>query len=803
MIQVVTDPNKIVTDKLVLKRLAELNIDKNYVELFQDYAPRSLGKEHSPYAKFYRDLKSNKRFAVFSELPMVKPDGKKIEVGWLRRGEGFESKANLFSAIVKGKQVTLTVLSDQPTGEKKDDQVIYQPQLLVDVSELICREQSTLLPVDPINSNYKENTLEWSYGTVCKRRIRLIEGRFRERWIFGSNPHSTVKIKHNSTGNLKLKLGYGLDAEGMPLKVNIIGDEEIIEASEFDKAAYPVEIGASQTFYPDADPETTSVDGSVTEFQTNGVTWATIRAAAGTDQNDSCAEPYSPHIQHGSAGGDKWRYLRRFILVFPPASIPDDATFTGATLSLYAYGKNDDKGIAPATNIYSSASASTTELVPGDFNSLGSVAYCDSPVPYADWPSTTPGYQDWVLNAIGVAALSKTDVGRFGARFATYDVDGTIPDYSDGVTENCYVLSYAAEQGSGYKPKLVVTYETFTPYGVRDTWIGAAGQNQGYGVACDGTYIYAVNCCYDDPSAKVIKINPADMSTVAVWTGIANVENRGLDIVYHDGYLYILTQSNPGKAIKIDASTMTTADSWTDPDGGAAIPAGITTDGTYIYIGRERNSVGARDGKVYKIRMSDMTTIDTWTGSTPGKAAWALTYDGTYLYVGDQAEPAKVYKIDTSTMTTIGTWTGAAGQNISMELVNDGTYLYAGLLTIPGKVVKIAISSMTTSETWTAAAGQNYVVHSGMLFLNGYVYANIGVNPTLTKCIDSSDMSTVETRRSVYGQAGPYGICYDGTYLYVGFFISPAQVVQMSLFPEINREITGNLPAQLVAGAYI
>ena len=71
MAEKVTDPVKIVTDELVLRRLAEQGIDKDYVEFFQDYAPRSLGKEHSPYAKFYRDLKSGKRFrqVTFTCLP--------------------------------------------------------------------------------------------------------------------------------------------------------------------------------------------------------------------------------------------------------------------------------------------------------------------------------------------------------------------------------------------------------------------------------------------------------------------------------------------------------------------------------------------------------------------------------------------------------------------------------------------------------------------------------------------------------------------------------------------------------------
>ncbi|MDI6815279.1 MAG: hypothetical protein QMC90_04285, partial [Dehalococcoidales bacterium] len=97
MVQKATQPSKVVTDPILLKELARQGIDEDYVEFVQDYAPRSLGKEHSPYAKFYQDLKSGKRFMVVSGLPMVKVAGHRVESGWLFAKEKYYSKANLFS----------------------------------------------------------------------------------------------------------------------------------------------------------------------------------------------------------------------------------------------------------------------------------------------------------------------------------------------------------------------------------------------------------------------------------------------------------------------------------------------------------------------------------------------------------------------------------------------------------------------------------------------------------------------------------------------------------------------------------
>ncbi|KKL63931.1 hypothetical protein LCGC14_2170200, partial [marine sediment metagenome] len=50
MVEKVTSLDNIVTDGLVLKRLAKQGIDPQFVEFWHDYAPRSKGKGYNPYA---------------------------------------------------------------------------------------------------------------------------------------------------------------------------------------------------------------------------------------------------------------------------------------------------------------------------------------------------------------------------------------------------------------------------------------------------------------------------------------------------------------------------------------------------------------------------------------------------------------------------------------------------------------------------------------------------------------------------------------------------------------------------------
>lgn len=460
MIKKVTDPKRIVTDELVLRQLARQGIDKDYVEFWHDYAPRSKGKEYSPYAKFYRDLKSGKKLMAVSGLPKVKPDGTNIDVGWLKQGNKYVSKANLFSATVEGKQVQVTCLSDQPNGAKKGDSVTWKPQLFIDGIEIVNGPKPTLLPTDPVNAGYQENTLEWAYGNVCKRRLRIIEGRIREKWIFGSHPHSRVSIKHNFNGELKVKLGIAEDAMGINLKVNVIGDEEVVEASEFDAAVFPVEIGASpETFYPDEG--IASVDGYIQRFATVGQGWLDILDGAGTDAFDSGSRIRTIWRDHNIL--NRWTYSGRGIMLFYTAALPNDATVTDVVLSMHGSAKSDPYSDVPTVNIYSADPANDTILVPADYGALGTEAL-SSVIAYGDW--SLDGYNhfnlidvnndDFETNADGTY-INKTGLSKFGFRNANYDVARAVPTW-DGAASWTYIYGHSTEQGTDLQPRLVVTY---------------------------------------------------------------------------------------------------------------------------------------------------------------------------------------------------------------------------------------------------------------------------------------------------------------------------------------------------------
>ncbi len=460
MIKRVTDPAKKVTDPGVLRELARQGIDKDYVE-FLGYGARAPGR--SPFMKAYRDLKSGTRIAVVSGLPMCNAQGQMVEVGWAYTNGKYQSKLNLFSAIVDGKQVKLTVLSDQPDGTKKNTRVTYKPQLFIDGVELLNGPQATLLPIDPVNPNYKENTLEWTYGSIARRRIRIFEGRYRDKFFILSNPNGRVSVKHNTVGDLKLKLGSAFDAKGAPLKVTVIGDEEIVEANEFDNKVFPVEIGATATYYPDTN--SAGVDGFCNYQDLAGDTWASLRGQA-----TSTSAPYTG-VGLGvrircDTNTDKWDIFQRGILVIDESDLPSDASVSATTFSVYGAWRANNFG--GSINIYLSAPASNTSLANGDYDSLGEATYCDTPI--AIGSLDLGGYNNFAFNADpGIVAVQAAADGntvlKIGIRIVS-EAGNAEPTWSSGAQDEAGLET--VEKGAGFKPKLFITYEIVTGWSTGD-----------------------------------------------------------------------------------------------------------------------------------------------------------------------------------------------------------------------------------------------------------------------------------------------------------------------------------------------
>lgn len=212
----------------------------------------------------------------------------------------------------------------------------------------------------------------------------------------------------------------------------------------------PGKVGnTTTTVYPNAHVETVSVDGYAGN-NTPG-TWATLRAAAGNFSSDTAtAEGY---FGWDPVAGTH-QYLYRSIFLFDTSGIPDTDTISSATLSLRGTVKADPSSNAPNLNIYASTPASNTAVANGDYQQVGSTEFSTS-ISYAAFSTT--GYNNFALNASGLAAISKTSVSKFGARNANYDVANVAPATTvNGTTR--LGGNYADATGTTNDPKLVIEH---------------------------------------------------------------------------------------------------------------------------------------------------------------------------------------------------------------------------------------------------------------------------------------------------------------------------------------------------------
>lgn len=611
------------TDPGVLEAIEVVGADREYVQLAKDYGLKSEGK--SPYSRTYIDLKNFYSFMEVSILPMVDAGGGKLIPGWLYSDGKFvnysmadSSLVNLFWAEIIGTEVRLIARNDQPGGVRQYDEVIYNPQLFLNGKEILPSiVNANLYAVDPYNPNYQDNVLEWHYG-ICKRQIRIVEGMFRETWVFDQNPHGDVKIVHNQEGDYRLQLG----------QYAINDDIELVPAEAFNDPlfGYPFRVSGSATYYPDASPEGTSVDGYAGEGTNK--TWANIIADGGDVAGDDIDILYG-HCGTQAVNGE-WSYLYRMILVFDTSGLPDDATVTATTLSMYGNGKVDDTSNAPTINIVSSAPASNTAVVAGDYNSLGNVdtaPFCDTPITYANWNIGTPGtINNFLFNATGRAAISTTGPSRFGTKIANYDYPGATPP-TWGNTEHTGMYAWASDKGEGYKPKLVITYASapdpptnvsatdgnHTDKGVI-TWTKSIGATK-YEVFRDTVGLGELGdvATFDDNGAGAPSITPG----CAVSSDGSSTSNISLSL---DG-----TSANAGDTHSYTVKAGNAADEWS---GDSASDTGYRGVGALTY--QWQRSSGDADEDYGNIGGAVSSTyIDTATPGpsiTPGST---VSTDGT------------------------------------------------------------------------------------------------------------------------------------------------------------------------------
>lgn len=219
------------------------------------------------------------------------------------------------------------------------------------------------------------------------------------------------------------------------------------------------------TFYPDPNTETDSVDGYVegsgyfTDFAPETACDEAFIIANTSTLGDTAIDSGTGlelYVGNNSSlvdpDFDCTATIRRSFVLFNTATLPDNSSISAVNFKLYVTAKtNSDNDGSDTINVVSASPASNTAIVADDYEAIGSTLYATA----ADITSVSTGaYTTFALNGTGIAAVSPTNVSKFGVREG-HDISGLRPDNH---TNNSVTFSSADTSGTSQDPTLDATY---------------------------------------------------------------------------------------------------------------------------------------------------------------------------------------------------------------------------------------------------------------------------------------------------------------------------------------------------------
>ncbi|MFA6963897.1 MAG: BspA family leucine-rich repeat surface protein [Patescibacteria group bacterium] len=212
-----------------------------------------------------------------------------------------------------------------------------------------------------------------------------------------------------------------------------------------------MKIDTDVIYYPNTHTEVTSVDGYTYSSRSNW-DWASIRSGGYSAADDGTSGDMAAIAAGNNAA---WAYVSRSAFLFDTSSIPNTATISAANFSVYgAYKMGDPSGWNSSLGLYSSNPSSNTSLQASDYDTFGTTAFA-SAIPYASYNDM--GYNDFAMNASGLAAISTSGVTKLGLRITADAADSQPTINAD--YDSVYFYGYFAENdGTALDPKLTVTY---------------------------------------------------------------------------------------------------------------------------------------------------------------------------------------------------------------------------------------------------------------------------------------------------------------------------------------------------------
>lgn len=205
-------------------------------------------------------------------------------------------------------------------------------------------------------------------------------------------------------------------------------------------------------FYPDANPETSTVDGYAGRSAVDE-SWASIRGGSG-NANSSSGTVVSVSVA-ASSTTNQWLNILRGIYLFDTSAIGSGNDPTSATFNFYATDKLDN--FSQSMDIVAVTPASNTDTANADYGTFGTTLLGTISISSI----TTSAWNSITLNSDGLAAISLTGITKLGLRLSG-DRTNTEPTWSH-FGDSHVNLRTADYSGGSHAPYLNVTYPGGSP----------------------------------------------------------------------------------------------------------------------------------------------------------------------------------------------------------------------------------------------------------------------------------------------------------------------------------------------------
>jgi len=211
---------------------------------------------------------------------------------------------------------------------------------------------------------------------------------------------------------------------------------------------------ADATFTPDANPETTSVDGMAARIsQTES--WGDLITGVGNYGGSSATQEVFGVTSHSVT--DEFTQNWCIFLLFDTSAIGTGQEVGFATLTM-KYDRSSDSDMDISSNIYSSNPASNTNIVAADYMLLGSTPFSTARDLYTETDGSTEVVR--TLNSDGRSAVSVTGITKLGLGLVqAHEAGGGTPTWAYPASSRIMVR-LSEYSGTADDPLLTVTHSS-------------------------------------------------------------------------------------------------------------------------------------------------------------------------------------------------------------------------------------------------------------------------------------------------------------------------------------------------------